>query len=114
MTEPYTDAEHTANLDRWMNLTDQDRSNAFYALHSAVGALAQLGNDRLATDLRNLLNKTERYHHNRVNGKCSWCGDPMPVPERPQGGGRTKLYCSPAHKQAAHRAGDLLPKTASD
>lgn len=40
----------------------------------------------------------------RVDGRCSWCGDPMPVPERPQGGGRTKLYCSDAHKQAAHRA----------
>ena len=102
--QPYTDAEHTANLDRWMKLTDQDRSDAFYALHSIAGALAQLGDDTMAKRLRDLLSTTESRHHSRVNGHCSWCGDPMPVPERPQGGGRTKLYCSPAHKQAAHRA----------
>jgi hypothetical protein len=40
----------------------------------------------------------------RVDGRCSWCGTPMPVPERPQGGGRSKLYCSAGHKQAAYRA----------
>jgi hypothetical protein len=28
----------------------------------------------------------------------------MPVPSRAQGGGRTKIYCKPACKQAAYRA----------
>jgi hypothetical protein len=39
----------------------------------------------------------------RVNGKCAWCRDSMPVPSRGQGGGRTKRFCSPACKQAHHR-----------
>lgn len=39
----------------------------------------------------------------RVDGRCSWCRDPMPVPDRPQAGGRTKLFCSPACKQAEYR-----------
>lgn len=39
----------------------------------------------------------------RVNGQCAWCADPMPVPSREQGGGRTKRFCSPACKQAHHR-----------
>lgn len=39
----------------------------------------------------------------RLNGKCAWCTDPMPVPARQQGGGRTKRFCSAACKQAHHR-----------
>jgi hypothetical protein len=36
---------------------------------------------------------------------CLHCGDRMPVPARPQGGGKTKRYCSPRCRTAAHRAG---------
>jgi hypothetical protein len=43
----------------------------------------------------------------RVIARCSWCGEPMPTPDRPQGGGRTKLYCSETHRVAAHRARKL-------
>lgn len=112
MTEqPYTSTEHSANLERWMDLSDRDRSEAFYMLYALCGARAQNGDEHVAGELRELLSKAAGDHHSRVNGKCSWCGEPMPVPERPQGGGRTKLYCSPAHKQAAHRAGDFLPTT---
>jgi hypothetical protein len=39
----------------------------------------------------------------RINGKCVWCGEAMPVPTRAQGGGRTKRFCSPAHRIAHHR-----------
>lgn len=35
---------------------------------------------------------------------CIRCGEAMPVPEREQGGGRTKLYCSTRCRVAAHRA----------
>jgi hypothetical protein len=39
----------------------------------------------------------------RINGRCVWCGEPMEVPQREQGGGRTKRFCSPAHRIAHHR-----------
>jgi hypothetical protein len=39
----------------------------------------------------------------RIDGVCVWCRDPMPVPARPQGGGRTKRFCSEACKVASHR-----------
>lgn len=38
----------------------------------------------------------------RVDGRCAWCRDPMPVPARPQGGGKTKLYCSDRCRIAAY------------
>lgn len=50
----------------------------------------------------------------RINGKCSWCGEPMEVPDRPQGGGRTKRFCSEAHKQAAHRAAQQATSAPAD
>lgn len=39
----------------------------------------------------------------RLDGRCSWCGLAMPVPERPQGGGRSRRFCSPGCKQAHWR-----------
>jgi hypothetical protein len=39
----------------------------------------------------------------RIDGKCAWCLEPMPVPVRPQGGGRTKKFCSDTCRQAEHR-----------
>lgn len=39
----------------------------------------------------------------RVDGHCSWCREPMPVPVRPQKGGRTKRFCSAACRQAEYR-----------
>lgn len=39
----------------------------------------------------------------RVDGRCSWCRDLMPVPMRPQKGGRTKKFCSAACRQAEYR-----------
>lgn len=39
----------------------------------------------------------------RIDGRCSWCRDPMPVPERQQGGGRTKRFCSAQCRLAANR-----------
>jgi hypothetical protein len=35
---------------------------------------------------------------------CEQCGADMPVPERAQGGGRTKRFCSGRCRTAAHRA----------
>jgi hypothetical protein len=39
----------------------------------------------------------------RINGHCTSCGQTMAVPDRPQGGGRTKLYCSPGCRQRSYR-----------
>lgn len=39
----------------------------------------------------------------RIDGKCSWCLDPMTVPDRTQGGGRTKRFCSSNCRVAFHR-----------
>lgn len=39
----------------------------------------------------------------RIDGRCSWCRDLMPVPIRPQKGGRTKKFCSAACRQAEYR-----------
>jgi len=39
----------------------------------------------------------------RVDGRCSWCRDLMPVPMRPQRGGKTKKFCSSACRQAEYR-----------
>lgn len=39
----------------------------------------------------------------RVDGKCSWCLDPMTVPDRTQGGGRTKRFCSSHCRVSFHR-----------
>jgi hypothetical protein len=39
----------------------------------------------------------------RIDGRCAWCLDWMPVPDREQGGGRSKKFCSPACKQAEYR-----------
>ena len=39
----------------------------------------------------------------RVDGHCSWCRVRMPVPDRTQGGGRSKKFCSAACKQAEYR-----------
>lgn len=43
-------------------------------------------------------------HHEPLVPVCRWCGEAMTVPARPQGGGRTKRFCSPACRAAAHRA----------
>lgn len=39
----------------------------------------------------------------QLNGQCSWCGQQMPIPDRAQGGGRNKRFCSAACKQGHHR-----------
>lgn len=58
--EPYTAAEHEANLNRWMDLTDRQRSEAFYTLHSYCGASAEIGGEFMAQKLRALLAKAEQ------------------------------------------------------
>lgn len=100
-TDPFDRA-----VDLYRAETDQMMRDHFFRT-----ALLRLGPTQLANLIEALidpsidqLRKSLTASAGRLNGRCSWCGGPMPVPERPQGGGRTKLYCSDAHKQAAHRA----------
>lgn len=40
----------------------------------------------------------------RIDGRCSWCGELLgKLPDRAQGGGNARLWCSSAHRQAAYR-----------